>query len=106
MSVKNLLFVLTCHQGYVRHVEDEKNYVAENNLLFSSISSTYLPLIRMFRSLAADGIAAKVSLVIAPIVCSLLTDAAIQEQYIAWLDERIALGEREVARCSGAEARR
>ena len=104
MSVKNLLFVLTCHQGYIRHVQDEEKYAAENNLLFSSISNTYLPLLRMLRRLTEDGVPCKLSLVISPVVCSLLADPVVQRQYIDWLDQHIALGRQEFDRCSAGEA--
>ncbi len=100
MSAKNLLFVLTCHQGYIRHVEDENAHVAENDILFTSISSTYLPLLRLFERLERDAVPVTISLVISPIVTSLLADPVVQQQYIEWLDRHILLGERECARCA------
>ncbi|MCR5724821.1 MAG: DUF1957 domain-containing protein [Treponema sp.] len=103
MSVKNLVFVLTCHQGYIRHIEDEKKYEVENNILFSSISSTYLPLLRMLERLEQNQKSCPVSIVISPVVCGLLGDPVVQQQYIEWLERRIELGERELKRC-GADA--
>lgn len=104
MSTKSLLFVLTCHQGYIRHVADEEKYAAENDLLFSSISGCYLPLLRMLRRLAADGVPCRLSLVISPVVCSLLGDPVVQQQYIEWLDRHIALGKQEYDRCGTDES--
>lgn len=99
MAGKNLVLVLVAHQGYIRHPENEGDYVAENNLLFSAISQTYLPLLAMLRRLEADGVPFTLSLVLSPPLCALLDDPVIQRQYIDWLDTRIALGEKECARC-------
>ena len=103
MSVKNLVFVLTCHQCYIRHGEDEKRYAAENNLFFSSISNTYLPLLRMLHRLVAAEKRFKLSFVISPTLCALLSDTLVQQQYVAWLDRHILLGRQEIARCAGGD---
>lgn len=104
MSDKNLVLVIVGHQGYIRHTEHTGDCAAEEDLLFSAISRTYLPLLRMFRSLEADGVAFRVTLVLSPVLCALLDDPVVQKQYIDWLDARIALGERELARLSSDEA--
>ena len=104
MARKNLVLVVVGHQGYIRHVEDGADYAIENDLLFSSISSTYLPLISMIRRLEAEKVSFKLSLVLSPMLCALLDDPMVQEQYIEWLDSRILLGEKEVERCRTDEA--
>ncbi|MDE7392257.1 MAG: DUF1957 domain-containing protein, partial [Treponemataceae bacterium] len=104
MAGKNLVLVLVAHQGYIRHPENEGDYVAENNLLFSAISQTYLPLLAMLRRLEADGVPFTLSLVLSPPLCALLDDPVIQRQYIDWLDARIALGEKECVRCKDEAA--
>jgi 1,4-alpha-glucan branching enzyme len=103
MAAKNIVLVIVGHQGYVRHVTDEKAYDPENDILFESISNTYLPLLNIFKSLDADKVSFKVGLVLSPPLCSLLDDPTIQQQYIEWLNRRIALGEEEVKRCAKTE---
>lgn len=101
MSNKNLVLVICGHQGYIRHIDEDRDYGPENDILFSAISQTYLPLVNLLNKLKDDGISFKISLVLSPILCSLLSDAIIQEQYIQWLDRRIAFGEKEVLRLKG-----
>lgn len=96
---KNLILVIVAHQGYIRHVEDEKKYALQNDILFSSISNTYLPLLNLFHKLEDEKINFKLGMVFSPSLCSLLDDPVVQEQYIEWLDKRIALGESELKRC-------
>lgn len=95
---KNLVFVIVGHQGYIRHVEDEKDYALENDILFNSISRTYLPLLNLFHKLSSENLKFKLSMVFSPSLCSLLDDPVVQQQYIQWLEKRIVLGESEVAR--------
>lgn len=101
MSAKNIVLVIVGHQGYIRHVADEKSYGPENDQLFSSISNTYLPLLNLFKQLENDGVPFKLALVLSAPLCSLLDDPVIQQQFIEWTNRRIALGEAEVKRCEG-----
>ena len=43
---------MTLHQGYFRHLEGK--HKAKNEILFSSISQVYLPLLNMFANLESD----------------------------------------------------
>lgn len=79
-------------------------YSAEMNSVFEQISNCYIPLLNMFESLERDGIPFKVTLVITPVLCTLLSDAVVQSEYISWLDNKIALGNKELARCGGNKA--
>lgn len=99
MASKNLVLLVVGHQGYIRHINDEKDYGLENDILFSSISQTYLPLVNMLHKLEQDGVNFKISLVLSPTLCELLADPVIQQQYIEWLGRRIELGEKELVRC-------
>lgn len=101
---KNLILVIVGHQGYIRHIEDEKEYALQNDILFSSISNTYLPLLDLFYRLEKEKVNFKLGMVFSPSLCSLLDDPVVQEQYIEWLDKRIALGESEVERCKNDES--
>ena len=95
MNRKSLVFVITAHQEYI--CQKENDYLPQNELLFSAISETYLPLLNMFSNLEADGINFKVAMCITPSLCAQLSDPVIQKQYLEWLDKSIALGEAEVA---------
>ena len=97
---KNLILTIVGHQGYIRH-ENEADYALQNDILFSAISQTYLPLLNMLGALESDGISFKLALVLSPSLCALLDDELIKAQYIHWLEKRIALGESEVTRLSG-----
>lgn len=96
MSKKSLVFVISAHQPYICHPEDD--YSAQNELLYAAISETYLPLLNMFSNLEADGVPFKVVMCFSPSLCALLSDPIVQAQYIEWLNKVIALGEAEVAR--------
>ena len=103
MSKKNFVLVIVGHQGYIRHIENGEEYAAENDLLFTSISRTYLPLINLFHRLEEESVPFKVSLVLSPVLCSLFDDPMVQQQYIEWLEARIKLGEKELIRCKDDE---
>lgn len=79
-------------------------YSCEMNSVFEAISNCYIPLLNMFSQLEKNGVNFKISLVITPILCTLLSDPVVQNQYVAWLDNRIALGNKELLRCAGNES--
>lgn len=103
MSSKNLVLLVVAHQAYIRHTDDENKYGRENDILFSSISGTYIPLLNMLNGFSERKIGCKISLVLSPTLCSLLVDPVVQGQYVSWLERRIALGKKEVVRCAGDE---
>ena len=99
MGNKKLILVLNSSQEYIRHSgTDAKKYAAVTNFLFEAISGTYLPLLRMFENLEKDSIKFKLSLVLSPVLCTLLEDSLIQKQYLEWLDARIEFGMKEIKR--------
>ena len=95
---KNLILLIVGHQGYIRHVEDEKDYALQNDILFNSISRTYIPVLNLFKKLEEQNVKFKLAMVFSPALCSLLDDPVVQNQYIQWLDKRICFGENEVKR--------
>ncbi|MCR5125258.1 MAG: DUF1957 domain-containing protein [Treponema sp.] len=101
MYSKNLVLLIVAHLPYMRHVEDEQKYAFENDVLFDSISNVYLPLLNNLNSASANFAdkKLKVSLVFSPTLCEMLSDPAVQEQYVNWLERRILLGEKEIVRC-------
>lgn len=99
MSVKNLGLVVVCHQPYIRKtVADGEIPRPENDIFFTSVSKTYLPLVELLHKIEEQNIRAKFSVVLTPTVCAMLDDRLLQEQYVAWLDRQIALGESEMLR--------
>ena len=73
MSNKKIVLLLTSAQDYIKHCgDDEKQYAAQMNIIFESISETYIPLIKMFENLEADEVPFKVALVLSPVLCTLL----------------------------------
>lgn len=98
MSKKNLLLVLATKQGYIHNSNPDTDFSFGNEQLFTSISNTYIPLLNLLTKFAEEGIQVKIGLVLNPSLCTLLSEACIQDQYIAWLDKRIAFGDTELER--------
>ena len=120
MARKSLILTIVAHVPYIRHdntvlkaepagevrppsdaradAAAPQLIHAEQELLFSAISETYLPLLKMFRRLKADGVPFKLVMAFSPALCSLLLDSSVQAQYASWLERLIQFGEQEVAR--------
>ena len=100
MADKKIVLVLNGGQEYIKHVGDDKEtYAAQTNRLFEAISETYIPLLNLFENLEKTEVPFKIALVLSPILCTLLEDRAVQDQYIDWLEKRIRLGQSEIERC-------
>ena len=105
MASKKIVLLISNPQAYIYHVgAEEKKFAAEMNHLYESISYIYIPLLNMFASLEKDGVPFRIALVLSPVLCTLLKDPIVQQQYIAWLDGKIALGKSELERCTGDAA--
>ena len=100
MAKDNLALVIYASHAYLRNTAEATDFSAQNDILFSAISQTYLPLLDMLSRLEADGVNCRIGLVLPPTLCTLLDDPQVQKQYIDSLDRRIALGEAEVKRLS------
>ena len=99
--LKNLSLVIKANQDFVRHTgDDAKTNAPILSSLYDSISYTYIPLLRMIDNLSRDNVPCRFGLVIPPVLCNLLSDEVIQESYIEWLDKKIELGTKELARLS------
>ena len=96
MSKKSLVLNIVFHNPYIRHIDGTD--ISKNSILFSSISDIYLPLLNMFADLECEGIPFKLNMVISPVLCTMLADPVIQQQYIEWQEKIVALGESEVAK--------
>jgi 1,4-alpha-glucan branching enzyme len=91
-----LALVLNAHMPFVRRPEYPR--YLEERWLFEAISETYLPLLRMFRSLEADGVPFHLTLSISPTLASMLADKVLGDRYIEYLDAQLALAAAEEAR--------
>lgn len=97
MGKKSLIITIVGHQGYFKGKGSEGNSVPEEELLFTAISETYLPLLSMFERLDIDSVPFKLSLVLTPTLCAQLADYDVQTRFVEWLDRLVALGEKEVS---------
>jgi len=91
-----LAFVLHAHLPFVRHPEYTDSF--EEDWLFEAITETYLPLLKVFEELLADGIKFRVTMVLTPTLMEMLSDDLLQTRYIKHLERLMELAEREVER--------
>ncbi|MBJ6764279.1 DUF1957 domain-containing protein [Myxococcaceae bacterium JPH2] len=96
MSPGSLALVLHAHLPFVRHPEHE-NFL-EEDWLYEAISETYLPLLRVFDSLADEDIPFRLSLTLSPTLVTMLRDELLMSRYARKLDLLCELGAREVHR--------
>lgn len=98
---KNLVFIIKTNQEFIRHPKGEIVEVEpELNSLFEAITDIYLPLLSNLEKYEKEGRNVKLGLVLTPVLCAMLENQEIQNMYESWLDLRIALGEKEIVRCS------
>ena len=96
---KKLSFIIKASQDYIRHFGDfEKSNALLLNAFFDSISDVYIPLLRMVNKLEQDCVPCCFGLVLPPLLCTMLSDTALQEMYIQNLEKRIVLGNKELER--------
>ncbi len=96
---KILSLVIKASQDFIRHTGDDlKNNAPVLNNFFESISNVYIPLLRMIENLEADKIKYRFSIVLPPVLCNMLSDASLQDEYINWLEKRNAFGKAELRR--------
>jgi 1,4-alpha-glucan branching enzyme len=90
-----LALVLNAHMPFVRRPEYPR--FLEERWFFEAVSETYLPLLRVFRSLEADSVPFHLTLSISPTLAAMLGDKALRERYVEYLDAqlRLAVAEEE-----------
>ncbi|MBO4404159.1 MAG: DUF1957 domain-containing protein [Treponema sp.] len=103
MSAKKLVLVINANQAYIRNLNSKTEFTNENEVLFSAITKTYIPLLNLFSQLESEGADFKISMVISSQLAELLNDAEIQKQYENFLERAIKLGESEIKRTKGSE---
>ena len=91
-----LCLVLHAHLPYVRHPEYER--FLEERWFFEAITETYIPLIKFFDRLRAEGVKAKMTLSVSPTLANMMEDPLLQQRYLRHLEMSIRLAERELER--------
>ena len=96
MSKKKIVITIVAHQGYFCPTSIQELSHPEIELLFTGISDTYIPLLNMFETLDLEHVPFQLAIVMTPTLCTLLSDYAVQEMYVNWLDKLILLGENQI----------
>ncbi len=99
MKRPSLALVLNAHLPFVRKPEYDRFF--EERWLFEAISETYLPLLRLFRKLEADGVPFKISIALSPTLLAMLSDKLLCDRYSKYLDGLLELAAKEKARLEG-----
>jgi 1,4-alpha-glucan branching enzyme len=94
-----LSLVLHAHLPFVRHPEYES--FLEETWLFEAITDSYIPLLRVFDGLAADGVPFRLTVSLSPTLITMLQDPFLQDRYQAHLGKMEALGDKEILRNHG-----
>src|SRR5256714_10163453 len=96
MATGSLALILHAHLPFVRHPEYED--FVEEDWLFEALTETYLPLLRMMRRLAQEGVAFQLTMSLTPTLGTMLRDELLQQRYLRHLDRLIALAQQELER--------
>jgi 1,4-alpha-glucan branching enzyme len=99
MAAGYLALVLHAHLPFVRHPEYER--FLEESWLFEAITDTYIPLLRVFDGLVADGIPFRLTLSLSPPLIAMLGDRLLGQRYVAHLRRMAQLGDKEILRNHG-----
>jgi 1,4-alpha-glucan branching enzyme len=91
-----LFLVLHAHLPYVRHPEYDR--FLEERWFFEAVTETYIPLIKFFDRLQAEGLAFKVTLSVSPPLANMLEDPLLRERCVRHLDLSLRLAEAECER--------
>jgi len=91
-----LALALNAHLPFVRHPEHAR--FLEERWFFEALSETYLPLLRLFRRLDADGVPFRLTLSISPTLSAMMEDKVLGDRYLAYLESQSRLASVEEAR--------
>lgn len=96
--VAELCVLLHAHVPFVRHPDQSAFY--EETWLYEATLEGYLPLLEILDGWRRDGLPAKLTLSLSPVLCAMLADPLLQHRFARYLDQRIELAECELARHS------
>jgi 1,4-alpha-glucan branching enzyme len=91
-----LLLVLHAHLPYVRHPEYDR--FLEERWFFEAVTETYIPLVKFFDQLKAEGKQFKLTLSISPPLANMMEDPLLRERCVRHLDGLVTLAEQECER--------
>ena len=91
-----LLLVLHAHLPYVRHPEFDR--FLEERWFFEAVTETYIPLIKFFDRLRAEGTPFKLTLSVSPTLANMMEDPLLRERCVRHLDTLVELAESECER--------
>jgi 1,4-alpha-glucan branching enzyme len=91
-----LLLVLHAHLPYVRHPEFDR--FLEERWFFEAVTETYVPLIKFFDRLRAEGTPFKLTLSVSPPLANMMEDPLLRQRCVRHLDLSLGLAERECER--------
>jgi 1,4-alpha-glucan branching enzyme len=91
-----LLLVLHAHLPYVRHPEYDR--FLEERWFFEAVTETYIPLVKFFDRLRAEGTPFKVTLSVSPPLANMMEDPLLRQRCVRHLDLSLRLAERECER--------
>ncbi|MFO0927889.1 MAG: 1,4-alpha-glucan branching protein domain-containing protein [Gemmataceae bacterium] len=92
----HLLLILHAHLPYVRHPEFDR--FLEERWFFEAVVETYIPLIKFFDKLKAEGVPFRATLSVSPPLANMMEDPLLQERMVRHLDLSLALAEKECER--------
>jgi 1,4-alpha-glucan branching enzyme len=99
-----LLIVLNSHMPFIRDPEDQHSL--EERWLFEAMIESYIPLLRAFAGLRADGVDSRITLSVSPPLLAMLADPLLMRRFLLYAEDhaRLAAAEesrlgRDVARC-------
>lgn len=96
MKMNSVNLILHAHLPYVRHLEYPR--FLEEDWLFESLNETYIPLLRMLEKLVKEKVKYKLTICFSPTLCTMLTDQALLDRFVAYMHLHEELGIKEVDR--------
>ncbi|MEO8205254.1 MAG: 1,4-alpha-glucan branching protein domain-containing protein [Chthoniobacterales bacterium] len=102
MHAGYLALLLHAHLPFVRHPEHAD--FLEEDWLFEAVAETYIPLLKIFRGLAAEKVDFRVTLTMTPTLCAMLRDPLLQKRCSRYLARGVELSASEIERTKGDAA--
>ena len=99
-----LCLVLHAHLPFVRHPEHEVFF--EESWFFEAVAETYAPIVWALEDLTREGRRARLTMSLTPPLLQMLTDPLLVKRLRAYLEDRIRLAEKELARANATETDR
>src|SRR5262245_26011023 len=91
-----LLLVLHAHLPYVRHPEYDR--FLEERWFFEAVTETYIPLVKFFDRLKAEGSRFRVTPSVSPTLANMMEDPLLRQRCVRHLDLSLRLAEQECER--------